>query len=139
MIRAVLDTNVYVAALLSRSGAPARIVTALGDGLFDAIVCPHLLRELKGVLGRQKIVERVDPVVAAAFVDWLERVAIVEPDPVGASGATRDPDDDYLFALAQIAVAPVIVSGDAHVLELRTPQFRTLTPASFADILDGLR
>ena len=139
MIRAVLDTNVYVAALLSRDGSPARIIRALGDGLLDTVVCPRLLAELRGVLARPKIAERVDAARAEDFMQWLGRVATTVPDPGVIAQVSPDPDDDYLIALALIGRAEVIVSGDAHLLGLTDTSPRTLSPATFADLVDGLR
>jgi len=139
VIRAVLDTNVYVAALLSSAGAPALLVRALGDGLFDAIVCPRLLTELRGVLQRPKIAECVDMETASAVVRWLERVTIDVPDPDIIRSVSPDPDDDYLIALALIGRAQVIVSGDAHLLGSQDTTPRIVSPAVFADLVDGLR
>jgi len=139
VIRAVLDTNVYVAALLSRGGAPARLIQALGDGVFDAIVCPRLLDELRGVLHRPKIAERVESGLADEFVHWLSRIAISVPDPETIRPVSPDPGDDYLIALALIGRAEVIVSGDAHLLGLTSAGLRTLSPASFAGVVEGLR
>lgn len=139
MIRAVLDTNVYVAALLSRSGSPARLVEVLGDGVFDAIVCPRLLSELRGVLHRPKIIERIDGGLADDFVQWLDRIAVSVPDPVTIHPVSPDPDNDYLIALALIGRADVIVSGDAHLLALTGLTPRTLSPSTFADLVEALR
>jgi predicted nucleic acid-binding protein len=44
--RAVLDTNVYVSALLAPAGSPAQILERWADGEFDVIVSPLLLAEL---------------------------------------------------------------------------------------------
>lgn len=139
MIRVVLDTNVYVAALLSRNGAPARLVQALGDGVFDAIVCPRLLSELHDVLHRPKIAERIDSGLADEFVHWLGRIAVSAPDPVTVRPVSPNPDDDYLFALALIGRAEVVVSGDAHLLGLTGSAPRTLSPAAFAELVEALR
>lgn len=139
MIRAVLDTNVYVAALLSRSGSPARLIRALGDGVFDAVVCPQLIEELRGVLHRPKIAEHIDSALADDFVHWLGRIAISVPDPVTVRPVSPDPNDDYLIALALVGRADVIVSGDAHLLGLSDSAPRTLSPAAFAELVDALR
>ena len=143
MLRAVLDTNVYVAALISRDGSPARIVRALHDGVFDAVVCPTLLAELTGVLARPKLSSRIAPDDARAFVAWLERVAIVAADPVGIEALSPDPGDDYLLALARASGAQAVVSGDAHLLGLERAlghaEYRVLAPAVFADLVDSLR
>jgi len=139
VIRAVLDTNVYVAALLSRDGAPARLMGSLSDGLFDVVVCPALLDELRGVLARPKISQRISQRDARAYVEWVERVGLSDKDPVDILSISPDPDDDYLIALARQSGAGVIVSGDAHLLSLALGGLRVLSPAAFAELIDALR
>jgi hypothetical protein len=139
VIRAVLDTNVYVAALLSRRGAPARLVAALHEGLFDALTCPKQLAELTGVLARPKIARHVSTDTARDFVAWLERVAVTVPDPGDVAALSPDPDDDYLIALALIGRARVIVSGGAHLLQLKDASPPVISPAEFALLVEGLR
>jgi len=139
VIRVVIDTNVYVAALLSRDGAPARIIRALGDGLFDTVSCPALLAELEGVLVRPKISSRISSRDARDYVEWLKRVAIVEPDPEGVPPASADPDDDLVLALARESRAKAVVSGDEHLLDLERAEVRVLSPAAFAEFIEALR
>ena len=139
MIRAVLDTNVYVAALLSRRGAPSQLVSALGEGLFDAVTCPQQLAELAGVLARPKIAQHVSADTARDFVAWLERVAVMVPDPLEVPPVSPDPDDDYLIALARIGRARVMVSGDSHLLSVPDMEPRAIPPAEFAALVEGLR
>ena len=43
---------------------------------------------------------------------------------------SADPDDEYLVDLARAAEADVLVSGDAHLLELRD-RLPVMTPAEF--------
>lgn len=138
MIRAVLDTNVYVAALLSRDAAPARLMRSLADGVFDAVVCPALLTELRGVLAQPKISARISQQDARAYVEWVERVALMEPDPIDVPDVSPDPDDDCLVALAHQSGARVVVTGDAHLLGLEVADPRVLSPATFADFVDSL-
>ena len=139
MIRAVLDTNVYVAAVLSRTGAPARLVSALSEGLFDAVACPLLFGELKAVLSRPKIAARVTAETARDYLEWLSRVTVVEADPAYIPRVCADPGDDYVLALAASGRAQVVVSGDAHLLELVGAGPRVMTPAAFADLVESLR
>ena len=139
MTRAILDTNVYVAALLSRDASPARLIRALSEGLFDAIVCPRLLGELRGVLARPKIAVSIAPDDAQSYMEWLSRVAILAPDPRHIESVSPDPDDDYLLALARESGTQVIVSGDGHLLGLKCSGLRVLSPAMFADFVESLR
>jgi hypothetical protein len=47
----------------------------------------------------------------------LARAGLMLPDPVSPAPVLRDPDDDYLLALASTAEAAAIVSGDGDLLE----------------------
>jgi predicted nucleic acid-binding protein len=49
--------------------------------------------------------------------------------------STRDPDDDYLFALARSARVDVLVSGDRDLTDLTDTQPPVQTPAQFSERL----
>jgi len=53
-VRAVLDPNVLVSALISPAGPPREIVGAWMQGRFDLVASPALLGELRDVLERPK-------------------------------------------------------------------------------------
>lgn len=129
-MRAVLDPNVLISALLSRSGSPARVLRAWLDGAFELVVSVQLIGELERVLAYPKIRARVEPQDAGELVDLLRRSAQMADDPENPPGIrSPDPGDDYLIALAETAQA-IIVSGDGHLLGLagRLPVF---SPAEF--------
>lgn len=54
-MRAVLDPNVLVSAVLSPRGAPADVLRAWHDGRFELVVSPHLLDGLERVLAYPKL------------------------------------------------------------------------------------
>lgn len=114
----MLDANVFISALLSGSGSPARVLRAWQNGAFELIVSPLLLAELERALAYPKLRRAIRADEAAQFVAWLTRFATVASDPEGPP-ATRsvDPGDDYLLALAA-AQGAVLVSGDRHLLAL---------------------
>jgi putative PIN family toxin of toxin-antitoxin system len=117
-VRAVLDPNVLISALLSPGGSPARLVRAWIGGHFELIVSPHLLAELERALAYPKLRKRIDAEDARAFVVWLSVSATLCADPVEPSSiSSPDPNDDYLITLAATQAA-LLVSGDAHLLGL---------------------
>jgi putative PIN family toxin of toxin-antitoxin system len=116
-VRAVLDPNVLIAALLSRSGAPARLVSHWLAGAFELVVSETLLAELKRALRYPKLRAHISPAQAAGFVALLRADAILAPDPPTPRSRSADPDDNYLPALAESRNA-VLVSGDQHLLVL---------------------
>ena len=132
-MRAVLDPNVLIASLLSRSGAPAQIVSRWLAGEFELVVSEALLAELAQALAYPKIRNRVAEDDAVKFVELLREAQRLAPDPAAPARHSSDPGDDYLLALAQ-AERAVLVSGDQHLLAL-APELPILTPRAFLDAL----
>lgn len=133
-MRAVLDPNVIVSAVLSRRGTPATLLRVWLNGEYELVVSPALLDELERVLGYPKIATRVSPSEANELLDMLRRHAELVEDPGDAPPVrSPDPDDDYLISLAKAATA-VIVSGDADLRGLadRLPVY---SPAGFLALL----
>jgi putative PIN family toxin of toxin-antitoxin system len=135
-VRAVLEVNVIVSALLAPSGTPARIVEAWQDGRFDILVSPLLPAELQRTLAYPKLKKRIAPESADRIIDWLARFAIVVDDPAMAPPfRSSDPDDDYLIALAAQERA-MLVSGDDRLLSLRAG-LPIHSPAEFLALLSA--
>jgi uncharacterized protein len=133
--RAVLDTNVLVAALISPGGGSARLLLELRSGAFELIVSPLLLAELREVLGRDKFRRYLSEAEADAYVELIRSEAVVRADPVPSPEAlSADPDDEYLIDLARDAGADALVTGDAHLLDLRAV-IPVMTPAEFLETL----
>lgn len=136
MIRAVLDPNVLVSAFISQRGsAPDLIVRAWREGAFDLVVSPALLAELTDVLGRPKFAHAAADGRAAAYIAALRRDALQIDDPPDPPPVSADAGDDYLIALARVARAEMIVSGDRHLTRLNDPVPPVLSPRQFAEQL----
>jgi uncharacterized protein len=133
-VRAVLDVNVLIAALLSRTGAPAQVVSRWLAGEFELVVSETLLAELERALAYRKLRARVTPEDAAEFVSFLRRTADHASDRSAPPRRSVDPRDDYLLALAEGAEA-MVVSGDQHLLEL-AGRFPVRSPCEFLEVLD---
>ncbi len=133
-MRAVLDANVIISALLTPRGSPARVLRAWLDGAFDLVISSLLLAELERALAYPKLRARVDPAEAEELVELLRREAEMFEDPTDPPGVcSPDPGDDYLIALA-IAAQAAIASGDGHLLGLarRLPVY---SPVAFLSLL----
>lgn len=117
-MRAVLDVNVLIAALLSPSGTPAALIVAWRNGAYELIVSQGLLGELERALTYPKLRRRIPADDASRFVAWLAANATVASDPTPPYVLlSADPDDDYLLALAA-STSATLVTGDAHLLAL---------------------
>lgn len=135
-MRAVLDVNVIVSALLSRNGAPARILRAWAEGAFDLVVSERLLEELERALAYPRLRVRIDAGDATRVVSWLRSDGIMAADASAPPRiGSRDPGDDYLIALAASANA-VLVTGDQDLLEL-AGRIPVSAPTAFLASLEG--
>jgi putative PIN family toxin of toxin-antitoxin system len=135
-VRAVLDPNVIISALLAPQGSPAKVFRAWLDGAYELVVSSLLLAELERALGYRKLQKRIQPAEAAELVELLQREADLLEDPMDAPEVrSPDPGDDYLIALAAAGRA-VILSGDDHLLGLRN-ELPVYSPADFLALLEG--
>lgn len=134
-MRAVLDPNILVAALLSRRGASAQIVSRWLAGDFELVISEALLAELERALSYSKLRTRIAADEAIAYIAILRHGALVAADPPEPPHRSRDPGDDYLLALAEQERA-VLVTGDQHLLAL-AGEFPIQTARAFLNDLAG--
>ena len=116
-MRAVLDPNILITALLSRRGTPAQLVSRWLAGEFELVASEALIAELERALAYPKLRTRISPDEAADFVAVLRSGAVLTSDPAQPERRSADSGDDYLIALAEQERA-VLVSGDQHLLAL---------------------
>ncbi len=139
MLRAVLDCNVYVSAIVRPEGPPGRIVERfIRDGAFDLVLSPairdEVLRALKYPKVRRCIRREVDPDL------WFEDIVLLARLVAGehqVTGVSRDPDDDIYLAAAIEGRCTFVVSGDPDLLTVGEHEgVRIVTPRSFLTLLD---
>lgn len=133
MHRVVLDPGVLISAVLSRTGAPAQLLLLWIEGRFEVVVSPQLLAELQHVLLRSKFRDRMTEGDALDYVALFARRGTRVEDPAERERVAPDPKDDYL--LARASGAHLVVSGDAHLTELKLADVLVLTPRAFLDVL----
>lgn len=133
-MRAVLDPNVIISALISPRGSPRAALDAWREGRYELIASPALLDELRRALDYPKLRRRLPADSVRDVLALLERGARLAPDPDDPAPRTTDPKDDYLIALAEQERA-VLVSGDSTVLQL-SEQLPIFSPRAFIDWLD---
>jgi uncharacterized protein len=119
-VQLVLDTNTAVSGLLW-SGAPARLISAAELGSVTLISSAALLAELQGVLSREKFAAQLvvrGLGVSELFDGFAALVEIVAPAAIEPTVVLDRTDDNVLAAALAVGV-DYIVSGDAHLLNLK--------------------
>ena len=130
MLRAILDTNVFVAAGFKAGSASARLLAACAAGRLSLVWHESTRRETRAVLER---IPRLSWAAAAA----LFRPEGEHPEPLelAAVAFVEDGEDRKFAALALAAGAP-LVSADRHLLDHRG-RLPVTTAAEFLRGLEG--
>ena len=137
MIYAVIDTNVLVAALLTkhRDSATAKVVEAIVDGRITAVKSPEIMAEYRDVLTRrhfafpEESIERILSVVDNEGIDLAAK----------HSGEEFPDESDRVFfevALAGESLATKLVTGN-HRHYPQNPII--VTPAQMVALLEEER
>ena len=137
MYRVVLDTNVYISALLRghnpeiilRLSSPPfkRYDLFVSQAIFDEI--DRVLRDKFNWLPKDIDLEKSRIADWAAVVKPTKRVSVIPPD--------RDDSDNRILECAVKAKADLIVSGDSHLLDLKEYEgIKIIPPAQFLKLLD---
>jgi len=115
-IVALIDTNIWVSALINPHGFPAKTRDAWLAGRYKIIVSKPLLEELEDVLHRPRIQQRFG--VTEVQAEELLLLITKKATPVEISGELhlcRDVRDDMLLETAIIGGATHIVSRDEDI------------------------
>lgn len=118
-MRVVLDATVYISAAITAGACNCIVVAFTRDAAFDAIISWKLLEEVYDVLTRPNRRFQFGIGLAGGYITALYHAGVLEPDVPNPAQYTRDPDDDYLVALAINAKADAIVSDNDDLLELK--------------------
>lgn len=133
----VLDTNVLVAALRSRRGASFRIVSAIGQGVFDFVLSVPLVLEYEQALleARPPGVTRSD---IAALLDYVCSAGRHQEIFYLWRPALRDPKDDLVLEVAVAGRCSAIVTHNRRDFE-NAKRFHVvvLSPSEFWGRIGG--
>jgi len=135
MQKIVLDTNVLVSSVIA-SGPSAAILDAVRKSRFTMITSAHLLEEFSDVISRRRIARKYPRAAqeAEALLDFLRAFATMVPGILGPEKVSADRDDDFVLACALDGGADCIVSGDPHLLDLKSYKgIPILTPREFVE------
>ncbi len=141
MITAVIDTNVFISAILA-DRTPLAAIETTRTGRTQLLVTTAIVTEIERVMLRPKFakyfhVQGVEPGVFTRNYTALARYVT----PVTVTDCPiQDPKDLMFIECAVAGRADCIVSGDHHLLELKS--FRSIqivTPAQFLSIVDAAK
>lgn len=140
MLRAVLDANVVVSALIRPQGPAGRILERVARGAgVHAVASPAILDEYRRSLGYPKVRRclRLPAAEVSTCVDALALIADIIPSERAVAVVAADPDDDKYLAAALEGRAQYVVSGDRHLLDVGAHEgVQVVTPRAFLDLVE---
>jgi putative PIN family toxin of toxin-antitoxin system len=116
MIRVVLDTNVYISAVMF-GGLPGSLLDLAFLQSFILVISPALLDELDEKLRFKFEVSAEDTAIIRTKLQGVGET--VRPDVI-LNVIEDDPDDNRVLECAVEGRADYIVTGDRHLLKLVT-------------------
>jgi putative PIN family toxin of toxin-antitoxin system len=133
LLRAVVDTNILVRAVIKPLGSVGPVLRRLRDGAYVLLYSEPLLTELVDVLNRPRIRDKYsltpDDIETVVALVLLRGEGIV---PTRRIDICRDPKDNMLLEAAADGNADVIVSGDKDLLDLEAfEEIPIVGPADF--------
>ncbi len=118
-MRAVIDTNILVRAVIRPQGTVGPVLLRLRQGEYTLLYAWASLEELIDVLNRPRIRDKYH--LADQDIQTVVGLILVRGEEV-APGETvtvcRDPKDDKFLEIAVAGEADVIVTGDQDLLAL---------------------
>jgi putative PIN family toxin of toxin-antitoxin system len=138
-MRAVVDTNILVRAVIRPTGTVGPVLLRLRQGDYTLLYAQSLLEELIDVLNRPRIRDKYrltdQDIQTVVSLILLRGEAVVPQERITAC---RDSKDNKFLDVAVAGKADVVVSGDQDLLVLHP--FRDipiLPPAAFLQMLDA--
>ena len=137
--RVVIDSNVWIAALITPTGTAGQMLDALLSQDIDILLSEATFAELVSRLDRPKFDRYREPQAWNLFLSELVELALWHEDAGTADGISRDADDDKFLALAVNGQATAIISGDKDLRDLVTHEgIPVMTPAQYLRQIRGL-
>lgn len=137
-MRAVVDTNILVRAIIRPLGTVGPVLLRLRQGRYILLYSWESLEELIDVLNRPGIRDKYQ--VTEQDIQTVVGLLLVRGEDVTPSErvtACRDPKDDKFLEIAVAGEADVIVSGDQDLLVLRSyAGIPIVPPNAFLQMLD---
>lgn len=135
-MRAVIDTNVFLAALINRSGAPAKLRTRWLNGEFVLVTSQPVEFEYADVLLHSPMVQSEDVQI---LLEEVRDLSLLVPI-TGALQVCKDPDDNVFLETAIAGSADFLVTKNLKHFPKKTHEgVRIVKVSTFLRELEKLR
>ena len=110
-MRAILDTNVLISAILAEESLPGRVLKAWHGRKFTLLTSLEQIEEMKRVSRYPHLLPKLTSAKAGRLVNDLRDAATVVVG-LPSIDISPDPFDNYLLAMAEAGGADYLATGD---------------------------
>lgn len=133
-MKAVLDTNVLIAAFLTE-GLCSKLLFRARCREFELLLSRDILQEFDRNLRKKFALTPSELSQARTILLGAAAQTVPKVDPINP--VCRDPEDDKILALAKQEAADYLVTGDQDLLVIeRYGRTRIVTPRSFEGVFE---
>ncbi len=138
-VKIVVDTNIFVSAIISKSGASRRVIRGCLEGKYLPLMGNSLFAEYESLINRDEIIKKSPltsaeiEVLLASFMSvcrWISIYYLWRPN-------LKDEADNHLIELALAGNAQFIITNnikDFRGAELSFPHLQILQPEYFLEV-----
>jgi hypothetical protein len=139
MLKVVIDSNIFVSAVISSGGNPTKVFDLVRTGKIKMVTSFAILKEVREVLlyPHIKKLHKFSQREVDKEVGRIMKFAKFTPEILRLKVVKDDPKDDKFIECAVEAKADFIVSGDHHLKDLKSYQgIKIVPPAEFLKIFN---
>jgi len=138
VLRVFFDTNLFVSSLLVKNGLPAQALDAWRSRRFLLVTSPSIMAEVEATLKYPRIRRKynITDEDVNSLLELMRTDALVVPGGADVAGSVPDDPDDEIVLAGAIDGVDLIISGDRHLLSLKS--FRDIPIIPVRELLDRL-
>lgn len=138
--RVILDTNVVLAAMRSRTGASHRLLMTLGHPRWQSVITPGLMYEYEDVARRPGSAPGLGPQDITNILDLLYRESQRQLVWYSWRPASPDPGDDLVIDAAVAGGCDFVVSfNERHLRGASRFGIQVVTPGEMLRLIGEIR
>ena len=129
-MRIMIDTNVLISAIYNPNSKPAKAVRDVCEN-HELLLCDHIVAEC------YYVVKRKFPQHTGTLDNLLTSLGYALVVAPRGNAAISDPKDAPILNAAILEVVDIIISGDAHFLNLDLERPKVMTPAGYLEATEA--
>ncbi|MBM9501705.1 putative toxin-antitoxin system toxin component, PIN family [Leptospira sp. 201903071] len=133
MLKVLLDTNIYISAILFK-GKPRLVFQDLIDEVFTGYISKEILDEIESTLSKPKF-KLDNNFIQIVLTEIRDITTVVKNKPIQDYLELRDRGDYHILESAFAAKVDYLITGDKDLLTLqKIKNFNIITPDEYLSI-----